>query len=150
VVRWAASLTRNAQGPSVSDPRSGEIIESDIVWYYNHLRSYRNRLMLETGAANPLARSLPVDQSLMCEAMRAVIAHEVGHALGLPHNMGSSSAYPVDSLRSAPLVRRIRPADPEPDRGGRGGGAHHQPAGGRAERTALPRAAPAAGGGGGA
>mgnify|MGYP001286509307 CR=1 FL=1 len=107
VVRWAASTTRNAQGPSVSDPRSGEIIESDIVWYHNHLRSYRNRLMLETGAANPLARSLPVDQDLMCEAMRAVIAHEVGHALGLPHNMVASSAYPVDSLRSATFVRRM-------------------------------------------
>jgi hypothetical protein len=53
VVRWAASLTRNAQGPSTSDPRTGEIIESDIVWYHNHLRSYRNRLMIETGAANP-------------------------------------------------------------------------------------------------
>lgn len=107
VVRWAASETRNAQGPSVVDPRSGEIIESDIVWYHNHLRSYRNRLMLETGAANPLARSLPVDQTLMCEAMRAVIAHEVGHALGLPHNMAASSAYPVDSLRSADFVRRM-------------------------------------------
>lgn len=107
VVRWAASMTRNAQGPSVSDPRTGEIIESDIVWYHNHLRSYRNRLMLETGAANPLARSLPIDGDLMCEAMRAVIAHEVGHALGLPHNMGASSGYPVDSLRSAQFVRRM-------------------------------------------
>jgi hypothetical protein len=107
VARWAASLTRNAQGPSVSDPRSGEIIESDIVWYHNHLRSYRNRLMIETGATNPLARSLPIDQTLMCEAMRAVIAHEVGHAIGLPHNMGSSSAYPVDSLRTPGFVRRM-------------------------------------------
>ena len=107
VVRWAASLTRNAQGPSVSDPRSGEIIESDIVWYHNHLRSYRNRILLETGAANPLARSLPIDGGLMCEAMRAVIAHEVGHALGFPHNMGASSAYPIDSLRSPAFARRM-------------------------------------------
>lgn len=107
VVRWAASMVRNAMGPSVSDPRSGEIIESDIVWYHNHLRSYRNRLMLETGASNPLARDLPIDQGLMCEAMRQVIAHEVGHALGLPHNMIASSAYPVDSLRNASFAKRM-------------------------------------------
>jgi len=58
VVRYVASTTRNAVGPSVSDPRSGEIIESDIIWYHNHLRSYRNRYLLETGAANPSARTL--------------------------------------------------------------------------------------------
>ena len=100
VVRWAANTTRNAQGPSVSDPRTGEIIESDIVWYHNHMRSYRNRLMVETGAANPLARSLNIPEELMGETMRQVIAHEIGHALGLPHNWIASSSFPVDSLRS--------------------------------------------------
>ena len=57
-VRYVASTTRNAVGPSVSDPRTGEILESDIIWYHNHLRSYRNRYLIETGAANPKARSL--------------------------------------------------------------------------------------------
>lgn len=100
MVRYTANLTRNAVGPSVSDPRSGEIISSDIIWYHNHLRSYRNRLMLETGAANPVARSLRMDRDYIGEAVRQVIAHEIGHAIGLPHNMISSSAFPVDSLRS--------------------------------------------------
>ena len=99
-LRYVANTTRNAVGPSVSDPRSGEIIESDIIWYHNHMRSYRNRLMIETGATNPGARSLKLDDDLIGETMRQVIAHEIGHALGLPHNMIASSSFPVDSLRS--------------------------------------------------
>lgn len=99
-VRYVANTTRNATGPSVSDPRTGEIIESDIIWYHNHMRSYRNRLMIETGAANPAARSLNTEETLIGETMRQVIAHEIGHALGLPHNMIASSSFPVDSLRS--------------------------------------------------
>lgn len=106
-VRWTANLTRNAMGPRVADPRSGEIIDSDIIWFHNHLRSYRNRLLLETAAANPSARTLRMPDSLLGEAIRAVIAHEIGHALGLPHNMIASSAYPVDSLRSGPFTQRM-------------------------------------------
>lgn len=100
MVRWIANTTRNATGPSTTDPRTGEIIASDIIWYHNHIRSYRNRLMLETGAANPRARSIPIDDAYLKEAIRQVIAHEIGHALGLPHNMKANSSYPVDSLRS--------------------------------------------------
>ncbi len=106
-VRWVASTVRNATGPSVSDPRSGEIIESDIVWYHNHMRSYRNRLMIETGAVNPAARNLKLDDELIGETMRRVISHEIGHAIGLPHNMQSSSAYPTDSLRSGKFTQEF-------------------------------------------
>ena len=106
-VRYVASTTRNAMGPSVSDPRTGEIIESDIVWYHNHLRSYRNRYLLETGAANPSARTLFTPEEEIGEMMRQVIAHEIGHALGLPHNMKASSAYPVDSLRSGNFTQKF-------------------------------------------
>jgi hypothetical protein len=98
-VRYIASMTRNAVGPSTADPRTGEIIESDIIWFHNHLRSYRNWYMIQTGAANPLARSLDVPEDEIGEMMRAVIAHEIGHALGLPHNMKASSSYPVEKLR---------------------------------------------------
>ncbi len=107
VVRWAASTVRNAVGPSTSDPRTGEIIESDITWYHNHMRSYRNRLMIETGAANPAARSLEIPEALMGETMRQVITHEVGHALGLPHNMIASASFPTDSLRSRAFTNRF-------------------------------------------
>ena len=106
VVRYVASTTRNAVGPSVSDPRSGEIIESDIIWYHNHLRSYRNRYMLETGGANASARTLNTPMSDLGEMMKYVITHEVGHALGLPHNMKASDAYPTDSLRSATFTQK--------------------------------------------
>lgn len=106
VVRYVASTTRNAVGPSVSDPRSGEIIESDIIWYHNHLRSYRNRYLLETGAANPSARTLDTPDAEIGEMMRMVIAHEVGHALGFPHNMAASFAYDVESYRDGDFTQK--------------------------------------------
>ncbi len=105
VVRYVASTTRNAVGPSVSDPRSGEIIESDIIWYHNHLRSYRNRYLLETGAANPSARTLDTNEEEIGEMMRQVIAHEVGHALGFPHNMAASYAYDVEDYRDGDFTQ---------------------------------------------
>jgi hypothetical protein len=107
VIRYVASETRNATGPSVSDPRSGEIIESDIIWYHNHLRSYRNRYLLETGAANPSARTLDTPAEEIGEMMKMVIAHEVGHALGLPHNMSASKAYDVESYRNGAFTQEF-------------------------------------------
>lgn len=106
VIRYVASTTRNAVGPSVVDPRTGEIIESDVIWYHNHLRSYRNRYLLETGAANPSARTLQTSDEEMGEMMRMVIAHEVGHALGFPHNMGASCAYDVESYRNGDFTQQ--------------------------------------------
>ena len=99
MVRWAASLVRNAVGPHTADPRTGEILNSEITWYHNHMRSYRNRLLLETAAANPAAQTLDIPEELMGETMRQVITHEIGHALGLQHNMVASSSFPTESLR---------------------------------------------------
>jgi hypothetical protein len=107
VIRYVASTTRNAMGPSVSDPRTGEIIESDIIWYHNHLRSYRNRYLLETGAANEKARTLSTKEEDIGEMMEMVIAHEVGHALGFPHNMGASSSYEVEDYRKADFTNEF-------------------------------------------
>ena len=106
VVRYLASPTLNANGPHVSDPRSGEIIESDINWYHNVMKLLRNWYFIQTSAVDPEARSTEFKDELMGELIRFVSAHEVGHTIGLPHNMGSSSAFPVDSLRSATFTKK--------------------------------------------
>ncbi len=107
VIRYFASPIENAYGPSTADPRSGEILESDIGWYHNVMNLLRNWYLIQTAAGNPDARKLKFDDATMGELIRFVSAHEVGHTLGLPHNMGASSAYPVDSLRSASFTKRM-------------------------------------------
>lgn len=101
VIRYFASNIQNAYGPHVADPRSGEIIESDIGWYHNVMNLLRNWYFIQTAAVNPEARSVQFKDEIMGQLIRFVSSHEVGHTLGLPHNFGSSYAYPVDSLRSA-------------------------------------------------
>jgi len=101
VIRWFSSTVQNAYGPHVSDPRSGEILESDIGWFHNVMNLLRNWYFVQTAAANPEARAAEFDDEVMGELIRFVAAHEVGHTLGLPHNMKASAHYPVDSLRSA-------------------------------------------------
>ncbi|MEZ7945253.1 MAG: zinc-dependent metalloprotease [Flavobacteriaceae bacterium] len=107
VVRYLASPIPNANGPHVSDPRSGEILESDINWYHNVMSLLRNWYFVQTAAINPEAQTIEFKDEVMGRLVRFVSSHEVGHTLGLPHNMGSSSAYPVDSLRSASFTKKF-------------------------------------------
>jgi hypothetical protein len=107
VIRYLASPIPNANGPHVSDPRSGEILESDINWYHNVMSLLHNWFFIQTAAINPDARGNNFKTETMGELIKFVSSHELGHTLGLPHNMGSSSAYPVDSLRSASFTQKF-------------------------------------------
>ena len=106
VIRYLASPIPNANGPHVSDPRSGEILESDINWYHNVMSLLHNWFFIQTAAINPDARGNNFKTETMGELIKFVSSHELGHTIGLPHNMGSSSAFPVDSLRSASFTKK--------------------------------------------
>ena len=99
VIRYFASDIENAYGPQVHDPRSGEILESHIGWYHNVMNLVHDWYMIQTGAVDPGARKMKFDDDLMGNLVRTVSSHEVGHTLGLRHNMGSSSKTPVEKLR---------------------------------------------------
>jgi len=106
VVRYLASPIPNANGPHVSDPRSGEILESDINWYHNVMSLLQGWFFVQTAAINPEAQMVGFKDEVMGELIKFVSSHEVGHTLGLPHNMGSSSAYKVEDLRSAEFTKK--------------------------------------------
>ena len=106
VIRYLASSTANAYGPNVHDPRSGEILESHIGWYHNVMTLVHDWYQVQAGAVDPRARSFKYDDELMGDLIRFVSSHEVGHTLGLRHNMGSSSFTPVEKLRDKEWVEK--------------------------------------------
>ena len=106
VIRYLASPIANAYGPNVHDPRSGEIIESHIGWYHNVMTLVHDWYQVQAGAIDPRARKMKYDEELMGDLIRFVSSHEVGHTLGLRHNMGSSSKTPVENLRNKEWVEK--------------------------------------------
>jgi hypothetical protein len=104
VVRWLPSTVENAVGPSTVDPRSGEILDADVQMYHNIMNLQTWWYWTQVGALDPRAARLPLPDSLQGRLVQFVVAHEVGHTLGLPHNQIASSMYPADSVRSRTWV----------------------------------------------
>lgn len=107
VLTYAASTKSNAMGPSITDPRSGEILEADIMWWHNVLDILHDWIKVQTGPTREGANQAVLPEELVGDAMRFVACHEVGHSLGLRHNMMASSAIPTDSLRSATYTSKL-------------------------------------------
>ena len=107
VIRWVPSPIANAYGPHLADPRSGEILNANIVMFHNIVQLQRDWYLTQVGPLDPRARKLPLPDDLMGELVAFVVTHEVGHSLGLPHNMKASSLYPVEKLRDAQWLKTM-------------------------------------------
>lgn len=108
VINYVASEKKNAMGPALVDPRSGEILEADIMWWHNVMTTLREWIVVQTGLLDPKARQANMPEEVMGEAIRFVACHEVGHSLGLRHNMIASNAYTIAELRNPQFMDSVR------------------------------------------
>lgn len=106
VIRWLPSTVENASGPHINDPRTGEILESDIQMHHNIMNLQRSWYFLQAGAVDPRVHKLPMPDDLMGTLVEYVVAHEVGHTLGFQHNMKASSMYPAEKVRDREWVKK--------------------------------------------
>jgi hypothetical protein len=107
IIRWVPSAIANAYGPHIADPRSGEILNADIVMYHNIQQLQRDWYFTQVGPLDKRAQKLPLPDALMGDLIAYVVTHECGHSLGFPHNMKASSTYPFEKLRDAKWLKEM-------------------------------------------
>ena len=107
VIRYLPSTIENASGPHVSDPRTGEILESDIQYYHNVMNLQRDWYFIQVGPLDARAKKLPLPDDLMGRLVEYVVAHEVGHTLGFQHNMKASATYPAEKIRDPQWLKTM-------------------------------------------
>ncbi len=106
VIRWVPSTVANAMGPSITDPRSGEIIEADVEIYHNVQQLARDWYWTQVAPLDPRVKTLPIPDEVMGDILIFIVTHEVGHSLGLPHNFKASATYPIEKIRDKNWVKK--------------------------------------------
>ena len=87
------------------DPRSGEILGTDIFVPFNFTAAIQKKLLLTLSAADPEARTTQPSARQIADALTAMVARRAASAFGVMPNYAASSAYPTDSLRSPSFTR---------------------------------------------